>query len=191
MPPKKGKDSEDGASTPVRGGKRVPDYFDGDKGGLDNLLVLDKMSVTRPKGVWFATLQLVQSLNDSMTETWPRWLQPLAPAIEAAMNSDKHSEKWEKTRNVDVRTTLTLVEGADQLPIIAQRTVRLWKAKVVAKPGDAEVRWYLQLSGEYVGDLGGELFRLLGSYAMLETDPVQQTLGKKPADADDGDDLVQ
>src|SRR5262252_6688026 len=118
MPPKK--DRTDTEPAPVRGMKRVPDYFDGDKSGLDNTLRLDKLGVTRPKGVHFATLQLVQELNDTPVETWPSWLAPLAPAIQAAMQSDKRGEKWEPTRNLDVRATLTLVDGDNQLPIISQ-----------------------------------------------------------------------
>lgn len=203
MPPRKDKTAtgEPTKPTPERtpGPRRVPDYFDGDRSGLDNLLRLDKMSVTRPKGVLFCTLQLVQSLDDVPVTSWPAWLQPAAPALLAAVASEKRTSKGEETRNVDVRAKLTLAVGETQLGLFTDRTVRLWKVKTLAKPGESEIRWYLQITGEWVEDLGRELFTLLGSTCAFETEPVQQSLTTKkrptgtaselPPEA--GDELVQ
>lgn len=176
---------------------RILDLFEGDKSGLDNLLTLDKMSVTRPKGVLAVTLQLTQEIGDAMG--WPACFVANRNALLAAMASEKTTEKSEKTRNVDVRLTLGRVAGDTQTGILGPRVVRLWKVKATAKPDDGEIRWYVQLAGEWVAEVIEDLVNALGGQVQVETAPVQQTIpaAKRPISPaselppEPGDDMVQ
>lgn len=197
MPRKKKTDSTDEVverKPPARAAShRILDLFEGDVSGLDNLLVLDKVSITRPKGVLAVTVQLTQDLEDAAG--WPSWLEANRTALLAAMASEKSKEKSEKARSVDVKMRLVRVDGDSQLGIFESRTVRVWKVKAEASPGAGEVRWYVQLAGEWVEDLGDVLFAALGGQVLVECIPLQQPLLKRmTADTlppEPGDSVIQ
>lgn len=177
MPPRK-KQPEEAEEIVRVFPQRIPDYAVGDKGSLDNLLELDRVAWTRKRGVLTLTFQLVMSLNGVPTSGWPTSLAPYRGAVVAGMSKD--GEVFEVTRHpkADVKLTLSSITNGtqDQELIFNEATARLSKIKLHAKPDNATMRLYFQLSGKPIHGKGDAILDVLGGSVLLSTMPLQQAL---------------